>query len=67
MLYLAGDGVRERLDALLELGLFDQVGVLITNFRVGDVVEEEREFVRSIRPSRAICRSGGRPSGWATA
>jgi outer membrane usher protein len=48
VLFLTGEGVRSRLDALLELGLFDQIGVLITNFRLGDLGdgEEEREVVR---------------------
>lgn len=46
VLYLAGGGVRERLDALLELGAFNQTGVLVTNFRAGDVIDDEREFVR---------------------
>ena len=48
VLFLAGEGVRERLDALLEMGLFDQIGVLITNFRLGDLAdgEGEREVVR---------------------
>jgi outer membrane usher protein len=46
VLYLGGEGVRARLDALLELGAFNETGVLITNFRAGDVIDDEREFVR---------------------
>jgi outer membrane usher protein len=46
VLYLTGEGLRERLDALLELGAFNEAGVLITNFRAGDVIDDEREFVR---------------------
>jgi outer membrane usher protein len=45
-LFLTGDGLRTRLDALFELGLFDQIGVLISGFRAGDVANAEREFVR---------------------
>ncbi|HEX6141237.1 MAG TPA: fimbria/pilus outer membrane usher protein [Geminicoccaceae bacterium] len=48
VLFLAGDGVRARLDALLEAGVFDQVGVLVGNFRLGDLTDgdEGREVVR---------------------
>ena len=43
--YLTGEGVRERLDALLELGAFDEVGVLVSDFRLGDITDDT-EFVR---------------------
>jgi outer membrane usher protein len=46
LLFVTGDELRSRLDALLELGLFDQVGVLISDFRAGDVANSERDFVR---------------------
>jgi len=46
IVYLGGEGVRSRLDALLELGAFDEAGVLITNFRAGDITRDERELVR---------------------
>jgi outer membrane usher protein len=46
LLFVSGDGLRTRLDALLELGLFDQIGVMISGFRAGDVANGEREFVR---------------------
>ncbi|MEM7024355.1 MAG: fimbria/pilus outer membrane usher protein, partial [Pseudomonadota bacterium] len=46
LLFVAGDDLRTRLDALLELGLFDQVGVLISGFRAGDVANGERDFAR---------------------
>ncbi len=46
LLFVAGDELRTRLDALLELGVFDQIGVLISSFRAGDVANSERDFVR---------------------
>lgn len=48
LLVLAGDGARARLDGLLEMGLFDQMGVVVSNLRIGDVSdgEEGREVVR---------------------
>jgi outer membrane usher protein len=45
-LFGTGDQMRTRLDALLELGLFDQIGVLINNLRAGDIANNDREFVR---------------------
>ena len=44
-LYLTGDGVRERLDALLEVGAFNEYGVLVGDFRAGDLTEDA-ELVR---------------------
>ena len=44
-LFLTGDGVRERLDALLEVGAFNEYGVLVSDFRLGDVTEDA-ELVR---------------------
>ena len=44
-LFLTGDGVRERLDALLEVGAFNDYGVLVSDFRAGDVTEDP-ELVR---------------------
>ena len=44
-LYLTGDGVRERLDALLEVGAFNEFGVLVSDFRAGDLTEDA-ELVR---------------------
>ena len=44
-LFLTGDGVRERLDALLELGAFNEHGVLVSDFRLGDITEDA-ELVR---------------------
>lgn len=46
LLFTAGGGVRERLDALLEVGAFDDIGTLLSNFRVGDVLGDGRDFVR---------------------
>ena len=46
LLFVSGDGLRTRMDALLELGMFDQIGVLVSGFRAGDVANSEREFVR---------------------
>lgn len=46
LLFVTGDELRTRLDALLELGLFDQIGVLISNVRAGDVANGERDFAR---------------------
>ena len=46
LLFVSGDELRTRLDSLLELGMFDQVGVLISGFRAGDVANDERVFVR---------------------
>ncbi len=46
LLFVTGDELRSRLDALLELGLFDQIGVLISGFRAGDVANGERDFAR---------------------
>ena len=46
LLFVTGDELRSRLDALLELGMFDQVGVLISGFRAGDVANGERDFAR---------------------
>jgi outer membrane usher protein len=45
VLYLTGDGVRERLDALMEVGAFDRFGVLVSDFRLGDLTEDA-EVVR---------------------
>jgi len=44
-LFLTGDGVRERLDALLEVGAFNEHGVLVSDFRLGDITEDT-ELVR---------------------
>jgi outer membrane usher protein len=44
-LYSTGDGVRDRLDALLEFGAFNPLGVLVSDFRLGDVTEDA-ELVR---------------------
>ena len=44
-LFLTGDGVRERLDALLEVGAFNEFGVLVSDFRAGDITEDA-ELVR---------------------
>lgn len=44
-LFLTGDGVRERLDALLEVGAFNEHGVLVSDFRLGDTTEDA-ELVR---------------------
>ena len=44
-LFLTGDGVRERLDALLEVGAFNEHGVLVSDFRAGDITEDA-ELVR---------------------
>jgi outer membrane usher protein len=46
LLFVSGDELRTRLDSLLEMGMFDQVGVLISGFRAGDVANDERVFVR---------------------
>ena len=46
LLFVTGDELRTRLDALLELGMFDQIGVLISGFRAGDVANGERDFAR---------------------
>ncbi len=46
LLFVTGDELRTRLDALLETGVFNQMGVLISNFRAGDVANGEREFAR---------------------
>ncbi len=46
LLFVTGDELRTRLDALLEMGLFDQIGVLISGFRAGDIANGEREFAR---------------------
>ncbi len=62
--YLTGDGVRERLDALLELGAFDELGVLISDFRLGDITEEvelvrlETSFTKDFPKQRASLRLG---------
>ena len=64
MQYLAGDGVRERLDALLELGAFDELGVLVSDFRLGDITEDtelvrlETSFTRDFPDHRASLRLG---------
>ncbi|MEM9628977.1 MAG: fimbria/pilus outer membrane usher protein [Pseudomonadota bacterium] len=44
-LFLTGDGVRERLDALLEVGAFNEHGVLVSDFRAGDLTEDA-ELIR---------------------
>lgn len=46
LVMLGGDELRTRMDALLEVGAFDRMGVLLSNFRAGDVAGDEREFVR---------------------
>jgi outer membrane usher protein len=46
LLLQGGGGIRERLDALLEFGVFDKLGVLVSDFRAGDVAGGERELVR---------------------
>lgn len=62
--YLTGDGVRERLDALLELGAFDELGVLVSDFRLGDITEEtelvrlETSFTKDFPDYRASVRFG---------
>ncbi len=62
--YLTGDGVRERLDALLELGAFDDLGVLVSDFRLGDITDEtelvrlETSFTKDFPDHRASVRVG---------
>ncbi len=46
LLMQGGGSLRERLDALLEVGAFDRLGVLVSDFRVGDIGDDQRELVR---------------------
>ena len=63
-LYLTGDGVRERLDALLEVGAFNEHGVLVSDFRLGDITDDaelvrlETSFTKDFPDQRASVRLG---------
>ncbi|MEZ5930774.1 MAG: fimbria/pilus outer membrane usher protein [Alphaproteobacteria bacterium] len=63
-LYLTGDGVRERLDALLEVGAFNEFGVLVSDFRAGDLTEDaelvrlETSLTKDFPDQRASVRVG---------
>ena len=63
-LFLTGDGVRERLDALLELGAFNEHGVLVSDFRLGDITEDaelvrlETTLTKDFPDKRATVRLG---------
>ncbi|WGF89656.1 fimbria/pilus outer membrane usher protein [Marinivivus vitaminiproducens] len=63
--YLAGQGVRERLDGLLETGAFSPHGVLLNSLRAqdalgddADLVRLETTFQRDLPGSRASFRLG---------
>jgi outer membrane usher protein len=63
-LFLTGDGVRERLDALLEVGAFNEYGVAVSDFRLGDVTENpelvrlETSFTKDFPKRRSSLRLG---------
>lgn len=64
LLFLTGTGVREQLDALFETGVFEDFGVLVSNFRLGDVtaapevVRLDTTFTRDFPSERASLRLG---------